>query len=465
MSGSITLKTLFPTDPVNVLSAYADMKNRKGEPVEKLSAKILKAECRVGKDISQQLMHGGEISAGKIKQVAAMLGVESHLLVAEEMRATFKQKFCKRSVLHAPDDLEAAKQCPPISRLPEPCRNSHFVRQDDIDAIKEMMKIEGDPEKTSDLQVLASLSGFPGIGKSELAVRLACDEDVVRTFEDGVLWFECPPQRHSRIQDQLNCEVLLSDINQEITGEALGHLPLLQQIQAALGKTLSNNSVLLILDDAWDQRITSALTSVVPHHCSVIVTTSKPASFDERTDERIRVYDVPELSEEDVETLIAAVFALADQEMPGKKTTSELVSVSGRLPATAIMTARTFLCFCRRGTPEKEALRLIQHSLRNSILPRRMLGPNVQSLNVVLSSALSALSAVSLQHFKRLPTLGIFSPTVNGTDLESIWGKAWATVAGEMVDVGLMRAVSQGGKQRFGINRFVYAVAEELRSE
>src|SRR5712671_625141 len=70
-------------------------------------------------------------------------------------------------------------------RLPE----IFLGRDEDMSALRERLGIETAGKRPDvEVQRMAALRGWPGIGKTALATMLACDQKIATAFPDGVLW-------------------------------------------------------------------------------------------------------------------------------------------------------------------------------------------------------------------------------------------------------------------------------------
>ncbi len=352
--------------------------------------------------------------------------------------------------------------------LPPGCCDEYFVRQQDVDNIKELMGISGDPEKAKDVQFLTSLKGFPGIGKSELAVRLAMDPDLRATFKGGVAWIEFgkPRQRLSERNGQL--EFALSQLHESLTGQSLDGLPLLKNMKDVLRKELKQRSLLLVLDDVWEAEPLQMFREMLPAHCSVLVTTPVSNVFDERSHERVRVYPVTELNNKNARHLLDAVIRSAGLENElTEKFANVLLKLSGYLPATIIVAARTFIKCWRNQWEKEEILEKMHQTLANESIPRLQIQFQQRTISELLCWSLSLLSEKTVRDFSRLRLLGTAKSTVSYSDLESIWPQRTINVVEELSDVGLIRfgGTNKQGEREYGINHFVYEMAEQLAEE
>ena len=235
-------------------------------------------------------------------------------------------------------------------------------------------------------------------------------------------------------------------------------------MQAELKKVLKDRSILLILDDVWDNQVLKIITNVMPRHCSILVTTPVPKAFDERIDERIRIYDVPELTQVNAVRLFRAVFRAADLASPSAAVTKRILEQTGLLPATVIIAARTILLQRRRGLKDGAIVSEISRAVTNSQLPRVTLSSGGRSVTDVLTWTLNSISETTRTALGHLPLLGTTPSTLTESDLTSIWGDATGAVINELIDVGLLRFTSnKDARQReFGINHFVYELASQV---
>jgi len=352
--------------------------------------------------------------------------------------------------------------------LPPGCSEEFFVRQQDVDNIKELMGISGDPEKAKDVQFLTSIKGFPGIGKSELAVRLAMDADLRATFKEGVAWIEFgkPRQRLSERNGQL--ESALSQLHESLTGQSLDGLPLLKNMKDVLRKELKQRSLLLVLDDVWEAEPLQMFRDMLPAHCSILVTTPVSNVFDERTHERVRVYPVTELNKKNARHLLDAVIRSAGLENElTEKFANVLLKQSGYLPATIIVAARTIIKCWKNQWKEEEILAKMHQTLANESIPRLQIQFQQRTISELLCWSLSLLSEKTVRDFSRLRLLGTAKSTVTFSDLESIWPQRTINVVEELSDVGFIRlgGTNKQSEREYGINHFVYEMAEQLAKE
>ncbi len=465
---------LFQIDSEAFLRELAHWKKTSVAVAARMTIKSLAGIFDLAGGTVNKLRNNGRISKKVVNDVARRMGCNPAELIANVDQSRFLCSTRKREEIQ---DFAPISDVMPLpvadmpqatfqdqSLVPPECLNDYFVRQDDLVHIKELMRLGGDPEKTRDVQFLTSLHGFPGIGKSELAVHLARDADVLTTFSNGVVWRECEPERTKQSENIRSRERLLVDLCRQLSGSDIGGLALIEQMQAELQKVLKDRSILLILDDVWDSRVLKLITDVMPRHCSILVTTPVPKAFDERIDERIRIYDVPELTPVNAVRLFRAVFRVAGFESPSSAVTKKILEQTGFLPATVIIAARTILLQRRRGLEDKDIVSEISCAVTKSQLPRVTLSSGGRSVSDVLTWALNSMSETTRTAMGQLPLLGTTPSTLKESDLTSIWGDETRAVIDELSDIGLLRfnSTKEVRQREFGINHFVYELASQV---
>lgn len=144
-------------------------------------------------------------------------------------------------------------------------------------------------------QPFTAISGWPGIGKTSLAIALATDWQVRLRFHDGILWAPLGAQPH--VLGQLTrwgtlLEVTPNDVENPQTAQAWG-----KALRAAIGI----RQMLLIIDDAWTAEDAQALQIGGPK-CTHLLTTRLPQVASTLVPQPILV---PQLEEADGLVLLA----------------------------------------------------------------------------------------------------------------------------------------------------------------
>ncbi|HTB11108.1 MAG TPA: NB-ARC domain-containing protein [Bryobacteraceae bacterium] len=90
---------------------------------------------------------------------------------------------------------------------------------------------------------LTAVEGMGGVGKTTLAVAACHDERVRAVFTDGIIWVPCGPVSDDEIRKK-RIEFACRQLNVRFDG----YTP------PALGTALANKSVLVVLDDVWEDK-------------------------------------------------------------------------------------------------------------------------------------------------------------------------------------------------------------------
>jgi WD40 repeat protein len=198
----------------------------------------------------------------------------------------------------------------------------HFVaRADILDRLRKIVIREGDVRMVS----VTAIRGMGGVGKTVLALAICHDEAVQDAFPDGVMWVSVgrkPSNDHLREQIREIAKAL---------GDNLEGYDTFQGCVNQLRNTLSDKSVLIVLDDVWDPRHVRHFNADAPR-CRLLITT--------RNQEVVRGTDAREFTAEvmsDLESrqLLAQKSGLQVEDLPPEA--AELVRRSGSLPLALSM--------------------------------------------------------------------------------------------------------------------------------
>lgn len=201
-------------------------------------------------------------------------------------------------------------------------------REEDINNLKK--RLFRQQSEAGVMQVLTTLRGWPGVGKTTIAAALAHDPDVIKHFPDGILWASLGPNPHVHTQ-------LIA------WGIALGNQDVVRtqsmkdasQILAAI---LRRKRILLIVDDVWQADHAWPLM-IGGQNCGVLVTTRINSVAQAIAPIPDSIYLLPVLKDEDALLLMQKLAQCVVEQYPieTKKLLHELeglplaIQVAGRL--------------------------------------------------------------------------------------------------------------------------------------
>ncbi|HEX7733985.1 MAG TPA: NB-ARC domain-containing protein [Ktedonobacteraceae bacterium] len=168
---------------------------------------------------------------------------------------------------------------------------------------------------------VAALSGWPGVGKTALAIRLAHDRELREHFRDGVLWACLGPDVD--LLDELRRWGRVLEIDEN----SLVHPESIEEWSRAIHARIGTRSLLLIIDDAWTCQDALAFKIGGPN-CAYLLTTRIPAValyFTEAGASTVEVLS----TEESLHLLARFIPSIATQERAALR---ELAHLAGGLP-------------------------------------------------------------------------------------------------------------------------------------
>lgn len=155
----------------------------------------------------------------------------------------------------------------PLTRTAPPIPGLIVGRDGDIAQLKQRIYNAQSSQQAGALNVLTAIRGWPGIGKTTLAVALAHDSDIAARFPDGVLW--------ASLGQQPNLLSELASWARELGIPNYNAVKTAEELSQLLADELQAKRFLLIVDDVWE------VSHLLPFRiggpeCSLLVTTRLP---------------------------------------------------------------------------------------------------------------------------------------------------------------------------------------------
>jgi transcriptional regulator with XRE-family HTH domain len=307
----------------------------------------------------------------------------------------------------------------------------------------------------TDIPLLA-LIGLPGVGKTTVAVALAHDAEVRRSFADGVLWAGLGPR--ANVQGHLARWG-------SMLGISAAEWALLQSLEArarALQSAIGQRHFLILIDDVWQVEDALALR-IGGAHTAYIVTTRKPPVASALTSDGVTT--VEPLANDDACLLLMRLASEVLAKEP--ELTRDLVGLAGGLPLTLTLMGHYLRATGVSGQPRRIHAALAQLHERAArmrlIEPQALLGshPGLPrgsqlSLESVISISELALEAEARATLRAL-TLFPAKPYTFSEEAACVVAACEAQTLDALVDAGLLEV---RGPERFTLHQ---AIADYAR--
>jgi NB-ARC domain len=327
--------------------------------------------------------------------------------------------------------------------LAPPRRRAWIVGRDELLADLKAKALAADRDPA------IALVQIPGVGKSELALALAYDGDLLGAFPDGVLWADIG--KHPDVGLVLGkWASALGVTTEELAG--LNVEGRCDEIRRRIG----TSRMLLVVDDAWDPAIAQRFLLGGPGCLHIVTTRSSDVAWEFAED---TVVSVPELDDDAGFTLLETLAPEAVAEDP--EAARALVRDLGGLPLGLVLTGRKLAKASSTKQPRRmraalEQLR--QKHGRLSLGESQVGGPRVRSLNASIELSVDGLSPESR---RVLTALSVFRAKPGSFDEEAAVAVTGANVEclDELQDAGLLETYRPG---RYTLQRLI---AEYARAQ
>lgn len=351
------------------------------------------------------------------------------------------------NVFETPAVARRVGSAPPVPAL--------FIGRDEgLNDLKQRLGIGSGVQEAGAMQVLTSVRGWPGMGKTTIAAALAHDTDVEKAFPDGILWTSLGER-----------PALLSVI---ITwGRALGNHNLLQatglkEASMQLAAMLQKKRALLIVDDVWETEHVEPIRQARGRDCALLLTTREPkvANHIGTPD---TIYTLPPLTPENALKLLAALAPAVFQGRPEE--CRELVGALECLPLAIHVAGHLLNVEAHRGWGVDQLLTDLQSGkqlLEQKAPPDRMdfERQSIPTVAALLQKSTDRLSPETRNCFAYLGAFAAKPASFDISALRSVWQiNDPKPAVDELVDRGLLEPVGSG---RFQMHVLLVALARSL---
>lgn len=303
---------------------------------------------------------------------------------------------------------------------------------------------------------LAVVRGWPGVGKSSVAVALAYDAETRKAFPDGILWVSLG-QRPSLLS-------MLATWGRVLGSDELLKAPTLKEATAQLSVLLKNKQLLLIVDDVWETEHAMPFRQAKGQTCGLLFTTRETKVAEEIAPES-GIYVLPVLTEESALELLGILAPSLLSDYPNES--RNLVRDLECLPLAIQVAARTLNVEAKFGWGVREmlvGLRTGADIIRRKAPADRV---DLETQTIPTVAALFKQSTDRLDPFTQdcFAYLGPFAPkpaTFDMDALKAVWQiEDPKPIVRELVSHGLMEPV--GG--RFQMHALLVAHARSMLTE
>jgi hypothetical protein len=337
-----------------------------------------------------------------------------------------------------------------------PCIPSSFVgREEDISELR--ARFISPRKGNNSLQVITSIKGWPGVGKTTIASVLAHDNEIVNFFPDGVLWVSLGQKPNLMRKTSTWLTIL---------GVEECSLPkTIEETQSKLISLLRNRQMFLIIDDVWN--VEDARPFLVGGaKCATLVTTREDEIANRITPCARNIYRLNVLKDEEALILLNELAPTAVEQYPDE--CKFLVKELEGLPLAIQVAGRMLNAEMNYGFSIKELIKELKEgaSLLNAAAPSDridLVKQTTPTIAALLSKSVDQLDDTSRDCYALLGSLAPKPATLSIDAMRLIWQtNDPKPVIKTLVDRGLLEFLPQ--INRYQIHAIMVMLARTLYS-
>jgi CHAT domain-containing protein/NB-ARC domain-containing protein len=273
-----------------------------------------------------------------------------------------------------------------------------FVGRDrDLAELKNRLRAAAGLEDRPSIQTLTAIRGWPGVGKSTLAVELAYDGELRAEFPGGILW--------ASIGEDPDILTELAGWGRLLGHESLAAAANLKEAVAFLKPILRERRILMILDDVWDAVHASPLQAACGGDSAILITTREPRVARAVSPLPDAVFTLQVLDESAALELLAALSPATVEQYPDACT--ELARALEYLPLALQVAGRLLQAEQQMGWDVRDLLQDLRRG--GEILPKLApsdradpTGPTIPTVESLLRRSTDRLDPVARERFRLL---------------------------------------------------------------
>lgn len=334
-----------------------------------------------------------------------------------------------------------------------PAPTLYVGREQDMLELKKRLGIGG-PSGRSGIQVLTTMRGWPGVGKTTTAAALAHDPEIIQHYNDGILWTSLGTN-----------PAVLAKLAE--WGRALGYTEIMavhdvEEASAHLASLLRKKQILLIVDDVWNVRDVKPFM-VGGLKCGMIITTRETSLANEIAAPD-QIYPLRVLNQKNSLELLSRI-APEVYKCHSAECAALVADLEG-LPLALRVAGRLLQTEYESGLPVEKLFEEIKKGalLLQSTVPIEkmdLVKESTPSVASVLFTSLDHLDENTRECYARLSVFAETPATFSLENIRYIWqGQPAEPIVKELIGHGLLEYVQETG--RYQMHALLVKLASSL---